>query len=87
MDTEHQARDDIAFFDPTILNGMPFVWEDGVHLVEECRVHDDGSALSYCLACGRVFTFTIPILMRSKPPMEAMIRLPKPDCKECTGKS
>jgi hypothetical protein len=86
MATESQT-DGISFFDPTILQGISFVWEDGIHIVEDCKIVNNGRGISYCLKCGAIYTFAIPLAQQFKQPMEAMIKLPLPDCQECIGKT
>jgi hypothetical protein len=85
MDTEPKT-DGLVFFDPTVVLGTAFVWDDAVHIVDDCSVSRDRDRIAYCLKCGKIFAFAIP-KTQPKPPMEAVIRLPKPNCTECIGRS
>jgi len=73
--------DGIRYFDPTVASGDLFVWDDGVHIVNEVKLIPGG--IQYILACGQLFTFTTPEKMDRKP-LEARLNLPtEPMCKNC----
>ena len=73
--------DGIRYFDPTVASGDLFVWDDGVHIVNEVKITPKG--MEYSLACGQTFTFSLPKNLDRKP-LEAKIDLPtEPMCKNC----
>lgn len=77
----HSISDEgIRYFDPTQSTGDLFVWEDGVHIVNEVKSSKEG--IQYQLACGQVFTFAVP--EDGYKPLEARLKLPTgPLCPKC----
>lgn len=74
--------DGIVWFDPMRLvhRGRSFIWEDGVHTIENVEYVSNG--IAYILKCGTMFTFFMPEPLVSLI-YEAKIRLPPPDCRKC----
>ena len=74
-------HDGLIYYDPTERTGDLFVWDDGVHIVNEVKLVPGG--IQYILACGQLFTFASNTNRPIKP-LEIELELPiEPICKNC----
>lgn len=75
--SKRKRERELAWMHPADGAGLPFIWEDGVHIVQKVEFIPQG--IAYTLRCGVMFTFYAP----GEEILEARINLPDPTCPIC----